>query len=80
MGWIYSGSNQTSGQRKHNFIRDSFNSIESSKKSQLTEFHPCAPSMKYLQDDTNTCCFGSLYSVMYASGFFPENTITEHIQ
>ena len=39
--------------------------IGSSKKAEITEFHPHAPGIKYLQDDKNVCCFGSLASDLF---------------
>ena len=42
--------------------------IGGDNKVEVTEFHPNAFVMKYIQDDDNTCCFYILASGVFASG------------
>ena len=47
----------------------------------MAEFRPREPSIKYIQDDANTCSLGGLYSVMYASvEYVEEHSIAACIQ
>ena len=39
--------------------------IGSFKTSDLTDFYPYAPEIKYVQHDKNNCCFSSLASDLY---------------
>ena len=39
--------------------------IGSAKKLDITNFHPYAPAIKYVQHDNNDCCFSSLESDIF---------------
>ena len=39
--------------------------IGSAKKSEITNFHPYAPAIKYVQHDKYNCCFISLESSLF---------------
>ena len=39
--------------------------LEVTKKTEIANFHPYAPAIKYVQHDNNTCCFSSLASAMF---------------
>ena len=39
--------------------------LEVTKKTEIANFHPYAPAIKYVQHDNNTCCLSSLAYAPY---------------
>ena len=54
--------------------------ISSANNPKMTEFWLLVPSLKYLQDDANTCFYNSFASATYSSIFSPEQAIAACIQ